>query len=252
MRKRAPFYAIIIFVPLSYLLRAYINWKALAAVGTISAVFWAVYHQGILAWIDRPILKVVEPYEPEPPHLRKVPLRFKERRIIDGRIAEIEVARVTSYQLSIQIKNTGKTTARNTAVLVSNMGRFKDGKWDIQPNWIPAPVRWALDVPADVGGEIPTEEKNLIPERPYAINLGALRMDYPNSFVLNVIIMPGNQDRAYEPGVFCFECTAFAEGADSTTKYVCIEWKGGCSEDLEKVKERIKVSLEDRAPWKKR
>jgi len=252
MRKRAPFYAIIIFILLCYLLRNYINWRALAAVGTIAAVFWAVYHQGILTWIDRPILKIVEPYEPEPPYLRKVPLRFKENRIVAGRVVEVEVARVTSYQLSIRIKNIGKTIAKNTSLLVSKMGQFKNGKWDIQPNWIPAPIRWALDVPADVGGAIPTEERNLIPERPYAINLGALRMDYPNSFVLNAIIMPGNQDRMYEPGVFCFECTAFAEGADSATKYVRIEWDGGCSEDFDEVKKRIKVYLEDRAPWKKR
>jgi hypothetical protein len=238
MTKRAGVLFLIAFILSCYLFRKHLNWSALAAIGTISAVIWAIYHQGILAWINRPTLEIVGPYELEPPHLRRVP-------ITDQKGSEVDI----SYQLSIQIENTGKAIAKSAQPLVSGMGRLVDEKWEVQANWIAAPIRWALDIAADIGGDLPTEERDLIPHRPYVFNFGSLRADSPSLFLLNTIAMPGNQDRVYKPGEFCFECKVFAEGADPVKKYFHIKWHGGFSREHEDVREIIQVHLEDRPPW---
>jgi hypothetical protein len=224
-------------------------WFALTAVGTISAVIWAVYHQGILAWINRPMLEIVGPYEPIPPHIRRVPLRHTRKVLIEKETVEVETLGSMSYQLSIQIKNKGKTIARSASVLVSGMGWIEDGKWKRRDDWIAAPIRWALDVPADIGGEIPTEEKDLVPERPYVSNLAALRTDKPESFLLNTIVMPGNQRSDYGPGEYCFKVELFAEGADRAEKYFHIKWTGDCTWDYQEVKKKLVVNLLDSPIW---
>jgi len=61
--------------------------------------------------------------------------------------------------------------------------------------------------------------------------------------------MPGGQLPQYLAGEYCFEVTAFAEGADPTKKYVHIQWDGQCTEDFEEVKSKIRVYLNDRPPW---
>ena len=211
-------------------------WPAIAAIGTIGAVVWAIYSQGILARLNRPILEL-SPFELESPHLRQVPFYDPTGKQIDS-----------GYALSIQLKNTGKAIAKNAQRLITNMGRFKHGKWQIQRPWIAAPIRWALDIPAEVGADEPTEEKDLVPHRPYVFNLGILRTNYPDSFVLKTILMPGNQDVKYGPGEFCFELKVFAEGAKPARKYVHIKWDGGCTDDFDDVKKKIKVSLKDHSP----
>lgn len=224
----------------------------LAAVGTIGAVVTAIYLQLYLRHRRRPILQIVGPYEPTSPYLRRAPLRFRETaRSAGGQLIPVETLGSMSYQLSIRIKNTGKTIARNASIMITAMGRNKTQGWDVQPNWIETPVRWALDVPADIAGEIPTEERNLVPERPYVFNFGALRTDIPDYFSLNTLVMPGNQDSQYSSGEFCFEVIAFAEGAASVTKYFHIVWSGGSNWDFEEVKRKIEVYLRDDPPWQK-
>jgi len=222
-----------------YLFRRLIDWTALAAIGTILAVIWAVFAQGILAWINRPILKIVGPYELDFPHLRRVPLR-------DQQGSQVAI----SYKISIQLKNTGGKIAKNAQPLISGMGRFMAGKWEPQHNWIAAPIRWDLDLPADIGRATPTEERDLVPHRTYPFSLGAVRTDVADLFILNTTLMPGNQDREYQPGEFCFKCAVHAEGAAPIEKFFHIVWDGGCTADFEEVKKRIKVYLKDHAPWK--
>jgi hypothetical protein len=213
-------------------------WKVLTAVGTFGAVVWAIFQQGILAWLRRPKL-VFRFYESEPPHLRQVPLWNTKT---GKRIA-------TGYALSIQLINRGKTLAKHAQHLVTGKAVLEDGKWQVQKNWIAVPIRWALDVPAEMGTGDPTEERNLIPNRPYPFNLGLLRTDDPIHFYLNPVTMPGNQDTVYGPGEFCFELTVFAEGAKPAKKVFHIKWLGGCIEDFEEVKKRITIYMKVRPPW---
>ena len=214
------------------------NWVAIAALSTTAAVIWAVFHQGILAWLDRPRLEI-SLFESESPYLRQV----------TGRDPKTGKPVCVIYPLSIQLKNTGKTLAKNTQPLVTGMGCIIDAKWQTQDNWISAPIHWGLDVPSEVGAEKPTEERDLVPHRPYVFNFGTMRTDYPDLFILNTIIMPGNQKRDYPPGEFCFELTVFAEGADPVKKYFHIEWDGGCTDKFDEVKEKIRIYLKDHPPW---
>jgi hypothetical protein len=216
----------------------------LAAVGTVGAVVFAIHRDWYLTWRRRPILKIRGPYEQTYPYLRRVPLQPREV-LMEGERSTI------SYQLSVRIENTGKVPAQNTSVLISSMGEKRDGMWRIQENWIATPVRWALDVPADIGVGIPAEERNLIPRRPYVFNFGALRADVPDYFLLNTIVMPGNQRNQYERGEYCFEVKAFAEGADVIQKYFHVIWKGKSTWDFEDVKRGIEIYLKDVPPWSK-
>lgn len=216
-------------------------WPAIAAIGTVGVVIWAIFSETILRRWRRPILKI-STFGLEPTHLRQVPLRH-----VGGGLAHI-----SGYPLSIQLVNTGETLAKSAQPLVTGMGRFEDGKWQIHDNWIPAPIRWALDISAEIGAGEPTQEKDLIPHRPYVFNFGILRTDHPNSFFLNPITMPGNQPVNYSPGEFCFELKVFAEGTEPARKYVHVQWEGGCSVNFNKVKKRITICLLDNPPWPKK
>ena len=229
--------AILIISLCLYFFRKHIHWTELAAIGTILAVIWAVYAQVILAWMIRPILKIVGPYEPEPPYFRAVPLR------LSGKLVAIK------YKLTLQLKNTGGKIANKAQPHISGMARFEAGEWKPQNNWIAAAIRWDLDVPAEIGGELPTEEKNLVPHRPYPFTLGAFRTDAPDIFILNTTLMPGNQLREYPPGKFCFKCEITAEGTKPIEEYYCIEWKAGCTADPERFKAITKVYWQDHPPW---
>jgi hypothetical protein len=209
-----------------------------AAVGTIGAVVWAIFHQYILERLQRPYLEVGF-FEPESPHLRKTPVYQGGKRVPD----------VTLYPLSIRLTNTGKSLAKNAQPQITAMGRNVGGTWKIQTNWIPAPIRWGLDEPTLLATGRPTEEKHLIPDRPYFFNFGVLRTDRSDHFLLNPIAMPGGQATEYSTGEFCFELTVFAERVDPIRKYFHIHWDGGCSEDFEEVKRRVRIDVRDNPPW---
>lgn len=214
-------------------------WNALTAIGTISAVVLALYLQLFRTWKRRPVLEIGY-FEPKPPHLRCTPgTNIKTGEVVG-----------TLYPLSIRLLNKGRTLAKNAQPLITAMGSIEDGKWTIHPNWIPAPLRWGLDEYTILATGKPTEEKDLIPHRPYFFNLGLLGTDAPKFFRLNPITMPGGQLTHYGPGEFCFELSAFAEKAEPTKKYFHIQWDGGCTENFEEVKKKIRIFSRDNPPWK--
>ena len=128
------------------------------------------------------------------------------------------------------------------------MGMISEGKWETQTNWVAPYILWALDEPALRSGQ-PTQDRHLVPERPYIFNLGQLGTRYPDVFILRVVSMPGGQRIEYFAGEYCFEVTAFAEGADPAKRYFHIQWDGQCTEDFEEVKSKIRVYSKDRSPW---
>lgn len=212
-------------------------WLALTAVGTVSAVVYAIFQQTILAHWNRPVLEMSF-FEPDPPHLRQTPATNIQTGERVG----------TLYPLSIRLQNKGKTIAKNARVLITNMGTISEGEWETQANWVAPYILWALDEPAMLSGQ-PTGDRDLVPERPYIFNLGQLGTRFPDTFKLRVVSMPGGQLVDYPAGEYCFEVTAFAEGADPRKKYVHVQWDGQCTEDFETVKGRIRVYLLDRSPW---
>lgn len=214
-------------------------WNALTAIGTIGAVVLALYLQLFRTRRQRPILEIGL-FEPSPPHLRQTPgTNIKTGKVIG-----------TLYPLSIRLENTGRTLAKNAQPLITAMGYTEDGAWKTHPNWIAAPLRWGLDEYAILATGRPTEEKDLVPHRPYFFNLGLLGTDDPRSFRLNPINMPGGQQTLYDPGEFCFELTVFAEAAEPAKKYFNIQWDGECTDNFEEVKKKIRIHLRDRPPWK--
>lgn len=213
-------------------------WIALTAIGTVGAVIVAVFYPTIIQQWQKPKLEI-DYFEPEPPHLRQTPV-YQGGQLLQG---------VGLYPLSIRLTNTGKIPAKNAQPQITGMGEKIGGKWQTQKNWIPAPVRWGLDEVALMSTGRPTEEKDLIPERPYFFNFGVLRTDIPDEFLLNPIAMPGGQKTAYPIGEFCFELTVYAQGADPAKKYFHIEWKGGCTHNFKKVKTSIIIKTMDNPPW---
>lgn len=208
-----------------------------AAVGTVGAVILALYLQIYLVRSRRPILEL-SPYELKPPHLRRVL----------GRDSQTGEKVCILYPLSIRLKNKGKTLAKRAQPLVTGLIRKIDGKWEHEDPWIPVPIRWGLDEYAELSTGRPTEERDLVPERSYIFNLGVLRTDISDHFRLNETVIPGNQPNAYPPGEFCIEVTAYAEDAEPITKYFHIIWGGGCTEDFNEVREKIRIFIRDSLP----
>jgi hypothetical protein len=211
-------------------------WTVLTAFGTIGAVAVALFIHVFQEWIKRPILEI-DVFESQPPHLR---------RVVTGSDRDIVV-----YPLHLQIRNNGTAVAKKAQPLLSGMGRLIDGKWVTQNDWIPVSLIWALDELVRRATGKPTEERDLVPRRPYVFSVGFLATNVPESFCLDgEVLRPLNQPGEYGPGEFCFEIAVFAEGATPVKKYIHIQWQGGCNKKFEEVKSRIQVNLKDRPPWK--
>ena len=117
-------------------------------------------------------------FEPDPPHLRQTP----ETNIATGERLG------TLYPLSIRLENKGRTIAKNARALITAMGMISEGKWETQTNWVAPYILWALDEPALRSGQ-PTQDRHLVPERPYIFNLGQLGTRYPDVFILRFVSM---------------------------------------------------------------
>jgi hypothetical protein len=210
-------------------------WFALTALGTIGAVTWAIYHQGIRSWWNRPILKIAR-FVPEPPFLRSTQEFKRESRELLGE----------SYYVNFQIQNTGKTIARSCQPIVTAVGVYEDS-WKKIENWLPLGLTWALDELSSSAGK-PTEDKLLIPFRPYFFNLGRWSTMHPGVFQLFALVYPYAQQTEFYPGKQCFEITVFGENASLKPQYFYLDW-GPWMDDLEKIRETLTIEQKDHAPW---
>jgi len=121
----------IIFLSIVFVLSAsYENLaKAFAAIGTISAVIWALYHQEIKQFLDRPNLQI-DAIKLDIPYFRPV------------EISAFDI----DYYINIPLINNGKRTAKNcTPILFSIFKKNPDNEWEEIRNWIPLPLQWAAD-----------------------------------------------------------------------------------------------------------
>jgi len=216
-------------------------WPPLIAIGSVGAVGVAIFQTLFLTWWRRPIMEIGV-FGSIPPYLRKIPIR-------DDRTGQtVDVI----YPLSLQVRNTGKTIARQAVPLLTGVGQLVDGVWKVQEAWIPVTLRfWVLDELVQRAAGKSTEERDLVPLRPYVFNLGFFSTSLPDSFHLGDVLIPRNQPNEYGPGDFCFELMAFAEGAAPAKKYFWIHWKGGCSDEFDEVRRRVVVTPMDQPPWRK-
>ena len=214
------------------------NWVGLAAIATLGAVIWAVYHQGILLWLERPRLQIM-PFELEPPLFRKA-----------SEFHPTTSQRVGSgFYVNVELRNTGETLAKSCQPVVTAMGKFDAGKWQKQENWIPLSLEWILDELSRQAAGKPTEERDLIPHKPYHFNLGCVSTTDPHAFRLLVTINPSAQQTRFLRGQYCFEIKVFAEKVKPCTKYFHVKWVGECTDNLEEVKTKIRVFTENDPPW---
>jgi hypothetical protein len=208
-------------------------WEVMTAIGTLGAAGVALYLGVFREYLMRPVIEL-KFYERIPPHLRQTP-RYENNVKSSGYL----------YPISIGVTNTGRITAKNTSVVIKQMWTFNGSHWIRHPNWIPAPIRWALDEK----NPSPSDMKDLVPHRPYVFNLAALDSTTPNILDLKFFISPGNQLTWYETGYYCFAVMVCAEGIGKPVmKFFYVNWEGGADTDLEHTRQRIHVRMEDGPP----
>lgn len=211
-----------------------INWTAVSAVGTLLAVFWAIYHQEIRNILYRPVLKF-SLFEPTSPHL------------VEQVGASVEKTGLKEYNglfITIQLTNTGKTVAHNAQALLTKVGyKNEEGNWKLKVNWIAIPLQWVL-------GDVALE-RDLVPERPYLFNLGSFTKARDGQFLFTYVMSPKGQEETVYPGEYCFEITAFAEGVEILRKYFYVDFDDFKEiAELEEIRKRVKkVEMKDYPPW---
>jgi hypothetical protein len=219
-------------------------WIALSAIGTFSAVVVALHRDFILRWWGRPILEIgpyemVPPYFQEAPQLRKVEVDGLERGTLIG----------IGLYVNILLMNVGQTLAKNCQPLVTAVGRINDGKWQEVKNWTPLGLEWVLDETAQQATGKPTEERDLIPRKPYFFNLGCASTRHEMHFKLLVTTVPTAQNTMFPPGQYCFEIVVYGERVKPVTKYFHVEWDGMPIKSSGELAQKIRVFAADHPPW---
>jgi hypothetical protein len=81
------------------------------------------------------------------------------------------------------------------------------------PDWIQLGLRWCLDEISVVQGQ-PTQERYLVPHRPYQFDVAKLSAYLPSPRLdLCTLIKPNAQPNDFGPGEYCFEVTVYSENA---------------------------------------
>jgi hypothetical protein len=203
----------------------------------------------------RPILQI-GPFEMRPPLLRRA---AELEKIATGDDETIWKQVGFGYYVNLPLTNVGQTLARGCQPLVTSVGEHAEGKgWARDPNWLPIGLRWVLDeLNVEAHGK-PTEERNLVPRRPYLFNLGNVSTQHPSQFRLILILVATGQRHTFPPGDYCFEITVYSENAEPTVKWYRVQWRGGFkAEHVAKALERdpaeirrwLEVEELTAAPW---
>ena len=98
---------VVLALAIAFILIIQSNWIGLAGVGALSAVIWAVYHQGILTWLERPILKIM-PFELTPPLFQKAP---EFHPTTSQRVGSV-------FFVNVLLENAGETLAKSCKPVV--------------------------------------------------------------------------------------------------------------------------------------
>jgi hypothetical protein len=213
-------------------------WLALTAIGTIGVVAWAVFHEWFLTKRKRPILEL-SLFESTSPPLLEIPEINHETG---------DTSR--GYYVTLKLINTGRSVAKNTQPQITRIAQYMyDNGWQIQHNWVPVSITWILDEWTRVAEGKPTEERDLISERPYLFHALGIGSTQPDLLNIYPTVIPRHQRDKYAPGEYCFEITVFALGAETIKKYVHTKWKQEEPDTFASIPDRLEVSLRDDWPF---
>lgn len=190
-----------------------INWTAVAAVGTLAAVAWAVWHQEFSQYLIRPILNMSF-FQTTSPHLvKQVGASFEKRN------SKIVTEEYYGLFVTIELTNSGKTVAKDTQPLLTNVWSkdVKTKKWIERENWIAIPLKWVLP--------LRSFERDLVPNRPYLFTLGSFSERRDGKLLLTYNISPKGQEETVNPGEHCFEVTVYALGTEPIKNYFYITFE---------------------------
>lgn len=213
-------------------------WTALTAVGTCGAVLVALFLPPLRTRWRRPILKITA-FKCEPPYFRKA-----------RRLNELNETVGYGHFVMIRLKNKGKTLARRTQPILTAVGSFSSDEWRKNENWAPVYLPWSLDETIMFATGQPTQERDLVPKRPYFFDLGFWGHEHPNEFALRAFNVPTPQPDKYPPGKHCFEIQIYAENAKPITKYFHVYWHGQYTEDFKEMQQRVIIFATDSSPWR--
>jgi hypothetical protein len=244
-----PIISAISFITVVFLLSAIFDnlAKAFAAIGTISAVIWALYHQEIKHFIDRPELQINN-IQLDYPYFHAV---FQHPFDVD-------------YYINIPLINNGKRTAKYcTPILFSIFKKDSDDEWKQIQNWLPRPLYWAVDerefedvviedASQTLKRKIARVERNIVPNRPYFFNLGMFDvgkdMLSPCQFVLLTLPPIKEQRDIYSEGHYCYELKVIGEEIEPLIKYIYLQWRWDCKPPMTTRPEIIIWKIEDNPP----
>lgn len=189
----------------------------------------------------RPILRL-GPFEAKAPFLRLASEHARDTNRLLG----------TGLYVNIPLTNNGQTLARKCQPVLTAWGECtSEGKWRREANWLPIGLTWVLDEPNLYAAGKPTEERDLVPNRPYLFNLGCTSTRHPDEFVLLLVVRPSAQDSSFAPGDYCFEVTAFSENAEPAVRWYQAKWRGGFLGTIAKddASQFLFVGELPQAPW---
>ncbi len=186
---------------------------ACTATGTVGAVIWAIFHQEIKKWYNRPDLRVT----------------FKQESSFFGRTPEsIDGRSGIAYYMHVHLENQGGSTAKNCQPFLTAILKKGPEGWERISGWLPIALKWVLDEHAERAKGQPTEERNIIPNRPYFFNVACIGTLHPDELWIVPISAPYAQQTNLSKGEYFFEITIFAENTAEPKRHLFyIDWKGG-------------------------
>ena len=145
------------------------------------------------------------------------------------------------YYVTLKLTNIGKSIAKGCEALITATGEYIEDGWITQDNWFPLTISWVFDEWALQAHGKPREERDLVPKRPYLFHALGVSSNKPDLLCLYPTLIARNQCLEYPPRIFCFEITAFSEGAKTVRKYVHVEWEKEELDNHKEIPDRLKV-----------
>jgi hypothetical protein len=129
-----------------------------------------------------------------------------------------------AWYVNCTVRNIGGSIANHVQPILTASGeRLPDRRWRLFPDWIPLGLRWCLDEINAVQG-VPTQDRYLVPNRPYMFDLGRLSTYLPEAkFDLCTLVKPMAQANDFGEGQYCFEVTVYSENATPTSAWYLVD-----------------------------
>lgn len=194
-----------------------VEWQALAAIGTIGGVAWAVFSQDLVDKINPPKLDL-ELYETD--NDRK---RLNERMgsyltgIVDGKPTH---TLYPGYFIDIKVLNKGETIAKDVAVVVSEKWNRSGNSYVPDKSW--KPLIPLFNEPASgFSGMIPPNSK-----LPYVFSVGSFSVLMRPNFLFTYAYLNKARKETIKPGEYCLVLEVSASNAKPQERYLYFSFEG--------------------------